>query len=128
MCSFYRLIPLFELVVLHRFIAADAIAPISTPLLVGDALPDSRPESCRALPRGLPRRSPAAAAAEDDCTFTGPEPDGDDDEDDGFAVAASDDDGGFRKLPVVLFKVGCGLAVCLDASLALGIAVIWCRS
>ena len=100
-----RLNTLFELVVLHRFIAADAIAPISTPLLVGDALPDSRPESCRALPRGLPRRSPAAAAAEDDCTFTGPEPDGDDDEDDGFAVAASDD-GGFRKLPVVLFKVG----------------------
>ena len=100
-----RLNTLFESVVLHRFIAADAIAPISTPLLVGDALPDSRPESCSALPRGLPRRSPAAAAAEDDCTFTGPEPDGDDDEDDGFAVAASDD-GGFRKLPVVLFKVG----------------------
>ena len=95
---------------------------------MGDALPDSRPESCSALPLGLPRRSPAAAAAEDDGAPPGPEPDGDDDEDDAFAVAASDDVGGFRKLPVatavVLFEVGFGLAVCLDASLALGIAVI----
>ena len=80
-------------------------------LLAGDTdgLPDSRPESRSALPFGLPRELPAAAAAVDDDAPPGPDPEGDDDEE-GFTLTTDDVDSS------VVFKLAALLEFDSEAS------------